>query len=259
MTPKPDKSPTNQDKGSTLDAARVLALLDASRHSLAALTAAVRLAERQGIELVALYVEDQDLLHSVAFPFASEVGAQSGLVRRLTAPELEASLARQAERVGRALELAVAGRRLRHTLRISRGRVLSEALALAGPGDVILLGKAGLAGRFGARLGTTSLGLILAAPCPVVVWDEAGPPAVAGPLRVLVDPAAGDVPAIPSPLSALFEVVEPIPRGEAAALIQRLAVCRGGALLLHRSDLQSLLAEDPDWLDRLPIPLVVVP
>ncbi|MBB3232204.1 universal stress protein [Halomonas stenophila] len=239
--------------------ARVLALLDASRHSLAALSAAVRLAEREGVELVAVYVEDQDLLHSVAFPFAREVGGHSGQVRRLTAPQLEASLARQAERVSQALELAVAGRRLRHSLQISRGRVIPEALSIATPGDIMLLGKAGLAGRFGARLGTTSLGLILSAPCPVVVWDEGRAPAMPGPLRVLVDPASGDAPSVPTPLSTLFDGTEAIPRRDAAALTRRLAVCRGGALLLHRDALRGLLAEDPDWLSRLAMPVVVVP
>lgn len=247
------------EEGVALAVARVLALLDASRHSLAALTAAVRLAERQDAELVALYVEDQDLLHSAAFPFACEVGAQSGLVRRLTAPSLEATLARQAERVGRDLELAVAGRRLRHSLHVSRGRVVKEALAFATPGDIMLLGKAGLAGRFGARLGATGLGLLLAAPCPVVVWDEAGTPAQPGPLRLLVDPAAGERPPVPTPLSALFDGIEPLPRSDATALARRLSVCRGGALLLHRDELRSLLAEDPDWLSRLSLPVVVVP
>ncbi|XKE43865.1 universal stress protein [Halomonas organivorans] len=242
-----------------LAVARVLTLLDASRHSLAALSVAVRLAERQGSELVALYVEDQDLLHSAAFPFSSEIGAQSGLVRRLTAPSLEASLARQAERVAQSLELAVAGRRLQHSLHISRGRVVAEALSLATPGDIMLLGKAGLTGHFGGRLGTTSLGLILSAPCPVVVWDDEGTPAAPGPLRVLVDPASGDAPAVPTPLSALFDGTEPIPRSDAASLTRRLAVCRGGALLLHRDELRGLLAEDPDWLSRLALPVVVVP
>ena len=64
------------ENGTALEAARVLALLDASRHSLAALTAAVNLASLRHAELVALYVEDMDLLRCAAFPFSCEIGAQ---------------------------------------------------------------------------------------------------------------------------------------------------------------------------------------
>lgn len=240
-------------------AARVLALLDASRYSLAALGAAVRLAERQEVELVALYIEDQDLLHSAAFPFAREVGAQTGLVRRLTAPSLEASLARQVARVGHDLELAVAGRRLRHSLHVSRGRVLAEALAFAAPGDIMLIGKAGPAGPLGGRPGATGLGLMLGAPCPVVVWDEGRGAAQPGPLRVLASPGSGALPAVPAPFSALFDGIEPLRRGTAADLVRRLSVCRGGALMLDRDQLRELLDEDPAWLARLARPVVVVP
>lgn len=254
-----DESGEPGAEAATLAAARVLALLDASRHSLAALAVAVELAEREGAELVALYVEDQDLLHSAAFPFAREIGAHSGLARRLTAAQLEASLAYQAQRVARALEGAVAGRRIRHSLRISRGRVMNEALSIAGPGDVMLLGKSGLTGRGGDALGSTSRGLILSAPCPVVIWNDRGGPTAAGPLRMLADSREVDTGNIPLPLATLFDAAAPIPRCDAATLARRLAVCRNGALLLHRAELEALLAEEPDWLLRVPIPLVVVP
>src|SRR5690554_3194211 len=93
-----------------LTTARVLVLLDASRHSLAALAAAVELACRQRAELVALYVEDTDLLHCGAFPFACEIGAQSGLSRPLTSTSLEANIDQQRQRVQQTLRAAVAGR-----------------------------------------------------------------------------------------------------------------------------------------------------
>ena len=54
-------------------ARRVLTMLDASRHSRMALQAAVELAREHRAELVALYVEDENLLRSADFPFACEV------------------------------------------------------------------------------------------------------------------------------------------------------------------------------------------
>src|SRR5690554_7394595 len=121
-----------------LTTARVLVLLDASRHSLAALAAAVELACRQRAELVALYVEDTDLLHCGAFPFACEIGAQSGLSRPLTSTSLEANIDQQRQRVQQTLRAAVAGRQLKHRLEVSRGEIVAAALALAQPGDVLI-------------------------------------------------------------------------------------------------------------------------
>ncbi|MBB3140663.1 universal stress protein [Halomonas organivorans] len=265
MTPHRDRSPTRpagiagREGELPLAAARVLALLDASRFGLAALGAAVHVAERQGRELLVLYVEDQDLLLSAAFPFAREIGGYSGRVRRLSVAGLEAGLARQGEQLRRALELAVAGRGVRHSLCVRRGRVVEETLSLTVPGDLLLLGKAGLTGRTGAWQGSTGRGLILAAPCPVVIWDEAQGAVSTGPLRVLTPGIDGEPPPVPDPLSALFGAVEPIPRADAASLARRLAVFRGGALLLRRDDLRVLMDEVPDWLSRVTIPVIVVP
>ncbi len=236
--------------------ARVLAFQEASCHSLATLAAAVRVAERQERELLVLVVEDQDLLHSAAFPFAREVGGHSGRVRRLSVAGLEAGLAREGERVRRALASAVAGRPLRHSLEVRRGRVLEEALSLVLPGDLLLVDR-------GARLGSAGLKLILAAPCPVMVWSESGvtrrAEAAAGPLRVLVEAASGEPPPVPEPLSALFDEVLPMAGAEAASLSRRLAGCRTGALLMRRETLRALLTEDPTWLSRLTLPVIVVP
>lgn len=235
---------------------RVLTLLDASRHSLAALAAAVELATARHAELVALFVEDQELVSSAGFPFAREIGAVSGQVRRLSREDLLAGQARQARRVTEALEAAVAGRELRHELRVSRGRIVSEAQALAGPGDVLLLGKAGFSGHWGVRLGSTSRALMLSAPCTVIIWDERLP-LTRGPLRTLGEPPAALE--IPDVLARLFEEVEVLEESDARRLEERLRRATSGALLLHRPRLAELAEQDPDLLARLPIPVIVVP
>ncbi|TDO13974.1 nucleotide-binding universal stress UspA family protein [Halomonas ventosae] len=251
--------PEEQGGGGEIPVSRVLALLDASRHSLAALAAAVDLAVMRHAELVALYVEDQDLLGSAGFPFAREIGATSGRVRRLSRSDLEASMARQARRVTEALDAAVAGRELRHQLRVSRGRVISEALSHAGPGDLLVLGKAGLSGHWGVRLGSTSRALILEAPCTVIIWDERLSLA-RGPLRTLDDPGAGgEFPPVLEALTRLFDGREILPARDARQLEQQLAHVDSGALLLHRPQLARLVDQDADLLARLLIPVIVVP
>lgn len=241
---------------------RVLALLDDSRPGIAALGAAAALAEQARVELVALFVEDLDLLHCAAFPFSREVGASTGLARPLSAAELEARLTRQARHIDRALRHAVAGRTLRHRLQVSRGRVVSEALAVVAPGDVLVLGKAGPSARWGARLGSTSRRLLFEAPCTVMIWDERHAP-TPGPLRHL----RGEAPALPwgeTPAESLRQHPlfsgreELVPTG-AAALARSLAHARSGALVLTRATLGRLIGEEPELLARLPIPVVVVP
>ncbi|MCE8002255.1 universal stress protein [Billgrantia ethanolica] len=248
------------ENGTALEAARVLALLDASRHSLAALSAAVDLASLRHAELVALYVEDMDLLSCAAFPFSCEIGAQSGLSRPLTHDSLEASIARQLQRVHQALAGAVAGRSLRHRLEVTRGQVAAAALTMAAPEDVLVLGKAGTTERWGTRLGSTSRRLILEAPCTVLLWDERHP-FKRGPLRWL-KPAAGEneaPPAMAEWLAALFEGGAPLPISHARELERNLAHASAGGLLLRRGELQRLLNEDPELIARVPLPLIVTP
>ncbi|MGM0703494.1 MAG: universal stress protein [Pseudomonadota bacterium] len=256
-TPHPPERRSGEGPTSS-ELARVLALLDASRHSLVALAAAVDLATRRRAELVALYVEDTDLLNCAGFPFAREIGAQSGLARPLTDSSLEVAIARQRSRIHQALERAVAGRELRHRLEVSRGQVVAETLAQATPGDVLVMGKAGMSERFGPRLGSTSRRVLLHAPCTVLVWDERH--AFRRGLLRLVDhtrsPLEGGT--LPGWLAAMFDGVTPLPAHRAGELERLLARSEAGGLLLHRAQLTRLLDEDPDMLARIPLPVVVV-
>ncbi|WP_187774599.1 universal stress protein [Billgrantia pellis] len=256
-----DREPSHdRQQAPLLNGARVLALLDASRHSLAALAVAVDLASRQQAELVALYVEDTNLLACAAFPFSCEIGSQSGTTRPLTHASLEATHARQLQRVNRALSAAVAGRHVRHRLDVRRGQVASEALTRAGPADVLVMGKAGATERWGRRLGSTSRRLILEAPCAVLLWDERHP-LRPGPLRWLAQATAEpDVAAtIPEPLISLFDGVAPLHTHHAEELASLLAQAEAGGLLLHRAELALLLDEDTDLLARVALPILVVP
>ncbi|MDR5901982.1 universal stress protein [Halomonas icarae] len=259
MTPDPENPSA---VALSVEMLRVLTLLDDSRQGVAALEAAVLLAEQVSAELVALYVEDQNLLQCAGFPFSREIGASSGVVRPLSLERLESSLLHQERRVARALERAAAGRALRHRLQVSRGQVASEALAEAAPGDVLFLGKAGLSARWGSRLGSTSRRLVLEAPCTVVIWDERHPP-TPGPLRYF----RGEAPALPwgeTPREAvrwhpLFVGREELASMEAPALEAFLGQARRGALAMTRERLILLLEQDAELLARIPVPIVVVP
>ncbi|GGX80829.1 hypothetical protein GCM10007160_05040 [Litchfieldella qijiaojingensis] len=256
-TSLPDDAPNSGGAARHHVQARVLVLLDASRHSLAALSVAVDLACRRHAELVALFVEDHDLLRSTDFPFACEVGMASGMARPLSLSMLETHLIRQRENVRQALSEMVAGREVRHSLKVSRGRVVTEALALATRSDVLVLGKAGVSAQWGGRLGSTSRALVLQAPCTVLLWNETRP-MERGPLLAIGESSApaGNDWLVDNPL---FDTVERLPEVGVSALERRLAMSPCGALLLSRTQLAHLVDEDPELLARLPLPLVVVP
>ncbi|MGQ4880031.1 universal stress protein [Billgrantia sp. LNSP4103-1] len=254
---------TLRDPTQTLQAERVLVLLDASRHSLAALAAAVELASQRHAELVAFYVEDLDLLSCATFPFSCEIGAQSGLTRPLTPDSLEAGIARQLQRVHEALAGAVAGHRLAHRLEISRGQVANAALSMARASDVLVLGKAGNSEHWGARLGSTSRRLVMEAPCAVLLWDERQT-GKRGPLRWLGTSPEDERPrqtassALVEGWSPLFDGSASLPVSHAGDLERVLAHADTGGLLLRRDELMRLLREDPELIARVPLPIVVI-
>ncbi|MEZ5555034.1 universal stress protein [Haliea sp.] len=235
-------------------ARRVLAMLDASRHSLAALRAAVELAHAHRAELVALYVEDENLLRSADFPFAREVGARTGLARPLTVTGMQATLSRQLQQVNRALESAAGGGSLRYSLQVRRGGVVAATLAQVGPADMLVLGKAGLSAYCGGvRLGSTCRALLQQAPCTVLVYDERAP-LRPGPLRVLSQPVPSELLQLP-----LCTAVEALQARSARALEQQLQRASSGALLLHRAEFKVLADEDAQLLARIPVPVIVLP
>lgn len=169
---------------------RILVAIDASVQSLAALDAAAELAARQEAELACLFVEDINLLYLSALPFAHEVRLRTPRVRPLDAAAMERQLKAQGERI----RAAVADRARRHALRwsfqVTRGRVVSEVLAVAGEADLLILGRSGSPLGRRRTLGSTARLLARRAPrsvllvspgtdlrAPVLVYYDASPAA----------------------------------------------------------------------------------
>lgn len=236
---------------------RVLALLDASRPSLAALPVAVALAASRDAELVALYVEEPELAQCAALPFTREVGAVSGAIRPFSLADMASAQACRLARIREALRRALGERQLTHSLEVGQGSVVAEVLRLARAADLLVLGRAGLSARWGRPLGSTCRKLLLEAPCAVLIWDEA-PVMTRGPLRVLGEPEASALPDwwVAGPL---FDRIQWLPSAPAGELSRRLAGERLGGLLLRRDELAALLAEDPDWLRAIRLPVLVIP
>ncbi len=120
---------------------RIVVALDSSASARAAMEAASELAARLQADVLALFVEDAELLHLAGFPFAREIGVDA-LARPFDRTRLERSLRTEA-RKARAVCSSVADRS--HTpmrFEVVRGGVARELLAAAEQADMIVLGRA---------------------------------------------------------------------------------------------------------------------
>jgi K+-sensing histidine kinase KdpD len=118
---------------------RIIIGLEPAPRSHATLEAAARLAAQMEAELVGLFVENINLLHFAALPFAREVGFASASRRALDVEGMERSL-RGLAREARQTLAAVAGRvPVRWSFRVARGSAAGELLAAAADADLVIV------------------------------------------------------------------------------------------------------------------------
>nr|WP_284709301.1 universal stress protein [Marinobacter sediminum] len=149
-----------------------MVLIDGSRMSYAALEAAADIAGKRGADVLGVFVEELNLVRSAGYGFSREVGSASGISRPFDQEILEQRMRGVAERARAALARAVKHSGGRQALSIARGRVIDEVLALTGPEDLLVLGRAGWSSSSGSRLGSTARGLIRQSPGRVLLWCE---------------------------------------------------------------------------------------
>jgi hypothetical protein len=117
---------------------RIVVGLEAQPRSRAALRAAAEIAARTQAELIALFVEDANLLEWAGLPFAREVGFPSAVIRSLDAVAMERSLRALAREAERTLAAIAHGTSLRWSYRVARGALMTELLAAAAESDLVV-------------------------------------------------------------------------------------------------------------------------
>lgn len=127
--------PTGREVGA---ARRIVVVIDAGAQARAVLEAAAALAAAQEAELLALFVEDLDLIHGAGFPFAREIGFTSAAQRGLDAIAMQRSLRARAEDARRSVELIARQRPLQWSFQIARDVLDAEALAAAATADLVI-------------------------------------------------------------------------------------------------------------------------
>jgi hypothetical protein len=123
---------------SALKVRRIAVVLEPGASADTVLEAAAALAARMEAELEGLFVEDMDLLHLAALPFAREIGIASAMARALDAANIERWMRTVAEDVRRALAAAAGRSTLRWSFRVTRGSPLAELCAAAAAADLVL-------------------------------------------------------------------------------------------------------------------------
>ena len=108
---------------------RVLIALDAPLQDLNLLEMAISLAANRQVELVALFIEDQDLFHLASLPFAQEIDRISAKERKLDSMQIARTLRAQAREIASVLDRLTKQLQVSHSLKIVRGKYMSEVLS----------------------------------------------------------------------------------------------------------------------------------
>ena len=120
---------------------RVLVALGVGDEGTATLEAAAELAARLEAEVVGLFVEDINLLHLAALPFARELGAGSATGRSLDPVHMERSLRARAEAMRQALAACASRARIPWSFQVRRGDLVEELLATSPDADLLVFGE----------------------------------------------------------------------------------------------------------------------
>ena len=136
---------------------RLLVALDSSGPNEDSLRAVSKLLDSDGLEVTALYVEDEDLLRAASLPGLREIslsGRESSLDPVRLAREM-ASQAAEARRAFEALAERLTGEHLRleHRFLVARGRMTEELDRAAAQSDFVLVSRASRAAGLRPRLG----------------------------------------------------------------------------------------------------------
>lgn len=160
---------------------RILVALDASHHSLAALEAAVELAESMDAELRGLFVEDVELLRAAGAPAARELRYPFVTGARMNPQGMERALRAQAAQARRALVTVCERQQVPCSFRVVRGEVAPQVLAAALEADLLIMGKVSRPLIRRIRMGSTARAAAAEAPCCVLLLRRGGaigPPVV---------------------------------------------------------------------------------
>jgi len=118
------------------------------------------------LEMVGVYVEDEDLVRLAQLPFAREVGFQGGTPRSIDAETMRKQLRAHAALSRRDMESRARQHKVPASFVLRRGAVTTEILSVCANADCLVIGRSTSA-RSAGRLGATAGALARSARRPV--------------------------------------------------------------------------------------------
>jgi hypothetical protein len=122
-------------------ACRVVVALNILRRDMAVLELAADLAARKRAPLLALFVEDANLLNLSELPFAMEVGRLSAAERKLESPRLQRTVRSHTERIQRLLDHITRRLRIETGFKTVRGHFIPSVFEEIGQVDILFLSR----------------------------------------------------------------------------------------------------------------------
>jgi nucleotide-binding universal stress UspA family protein len=151
---------------------RILVSLDSSKHSFAALNAAIDLAHHYDAALKGVFIEDITLLSLAEMPFRQEVGEYSAIVREISTDGITRGILVQGRWVIQTFRKLVNQTEINGDFAILRGKV-SEIIARESKEcDLLVLGKSGTNSLLRRRLGSTARTMIRRHKKPLLLVEE---------------------------------------------------------------------------------------
>lgn len=160
------------DENEPIRVKRILVSLDNSMHSMAALQAAVELAQHYNAELKGVFIEDTALLRLAEMPFCQEVGEYTAIVREISTDGLSRGIYVQSRRVIRSFRNLINQTDLTAEIFIRRGNVNETIDEESQKSDLIVIGRSGTNPLGGHRLGSTAAALIRNHNKPLLLIEE---------------------------------------------------------------------------------------
>lgn len=151
---------------------RILVSLDTSKHSYAALKAAIELAHHYNAALKGVFVEDTTLLSLAEMGLQQEVGEYSAIVRKISTNSMSRAIFVQSRLVIRTFQKLINQTDLRGNFAILRGKVSNTLDRESEECDLLILGKTGTNPFHSHRLGSTTKAMIRNQKRPILVVEE---------------------------------------------------------------------------------------
>ena len=151
---------------------RILVPLDHSKHSLAALHAAVVLARHYEAELRGVFVEDTTLLKLAELPFHQEVGEYTASIREISSEGLTRGIFVQSQWIIKSFRRLVHQTDLNGDFIVLRGDVSEIINGECHECDLVVIGKSGKNILGASRLGSTARKMIQCHQIPLLLVEE---------------------------------------------------------------------------------------